>query len=626
MATDETNPLLQHLRRLTVTARAEGASDRELVDSFVADRDAAAFTTLFRRHGPMVRSLCRRVLRNEQEADDALQATFLVFARKAHSLRARDMLSSWLYGVAYRTALKARCSAARRRAHEAAAPVRVPPEPLTEMTVSEAQRVVDQELARLPEKFRGPLVLCCLEGLARDEAARQLGCTVSVLKSRLEQARELLRGRLGRRGLTLPAALLSLGMLGTSVQAAVSPALVVSTGKAAALVAAGAAATPVVSSNVVFLAEAVIQAMSFAKVKLALVVVLALSMLGLGVTGAMHLRAGASPQVPPADVPRAQAPAERPGLPAEGADVAPPPALTPEALARWGQAEVVFTAHLARAVSGPVGLSDPPLYTTTLQLRVVKVLRGSLKTGDEITAVHSVRQKNKPTFPEGREVLVAMSTSRGQKAAQAVVELTAAEMEQAEVACSLPLGWTVDKGRLLSPWATLGDKAWPAEAKGRGPFVCAATGRPSLRVGDGVEFTAEPVPPKVALQYGNPDGDGEYQITVKNVTNEPVTIPALLSDGKNVLWDESLVILCQKKVYTVPGSRGLAKPPQPTVLKPGESVSGVVNALKLQGPEWPRGGYRIEFQFCLGEKSVTKSFYYLSKHHDALRLKLAEGR
>jgi hypothetical protein len=100
-----------------------------------------------------------------------------------------------------------------------------------------------------------------------------------------------------------------------------------------------------------------------------------------------------------------------------------------------------------------------------------------------------------------------------------------------------------------------------------------------------------------------------------------VTVPALLSDGKAPLWNESLVILCQKKVYAVPGAKGVTKPAKPTVLKPGEELSGVVNVLKLQGPEWPKGGYRIEFQFCLGEKGVTKSFYYLSKHHDPLRAK-----
>jgi RNA polymerase sigma factor (sigma-70 family) len=624
MATNDTNPLLRHLRRLTVTANAENASDYELVQSFVADRDDAAFTTLFRRHGPMVHGLCRRVLHNEQDADDAFQATFLVFARKARFLRSSDLLGSWLYGVAYRTALKARCTAARRRAHEAAAPARVAAEPLAEMTIAEVQGVVDQELAELPEKFRAPLVLCCLEGLARDEAARQLGWTVSVLKSRLEQARELLRQRLARRGLTLPAAMLALGTLATTLQAAVPPALAGATVKATLLVAAGAAAAPVVSTNVVLLAEAASKGTLLVKGKVAPALVLALVVLGVGVTGAaLRLATRADPQTAAVDAPKVQEPASQ-SEPAEFGQKTEPLTLPErESLTRWGRSEDVFSARLTRAVSGQVGRSEPPQYNTTLHLRVVKVLRGSLRQGDEVVAVHSVRQKEMPVFPEGRVVLVAMNTRQGRRVAQVVAEATAAEMEQAERACSVPLGWSVANGRLICPWAGLGRKGWPAEAKADGPFVCAETGRPALFVGEGVEFTAEPVPPKAEVKYGNPDGDGEYRITVKNVTGKPVTIPALLSDGKEILWDESLVILCQEKVYAIPGARGLAKPPQPTVLQPGESVSWVVNVLRLRGPEWPRGGYRIEFQFCLGEKSVTKSFYYTSKHHDPLREQLA---
>jgi RNA polymerase sigma factor (sigma-70 family) len=622
MATDDTNPLLRHLRRLTGTANAENASDHELVQSFVADRDDAAFTALFRRHGPMVHRLCRRVLHNEQDADDAFQATFLVFARKARFLRSSDLLSSWLYGVAYRTALKARCTAARRRAHETAAPVRVASDPLSEMTIAEVQGVVDQEIADLPDKFRAPLVLCCLEGFARDEAARQLGWTVSVLKSRLEQAREWLRRRLARRGLTLPAALLALGTLATTLQAAVPPALAATTVKATILVASGAATAPGVSANAVRLAEMSIKGTLLVKGKVVPAVVLALVVLGIGVTGAaLHMRTRANPQTAAVDAPKVQAP-ERPSEPAEFGQKPEPPKPKAESLTRWGQSEAVFSAHLTRAVAGPVGRSEPPLYTTTLHLRVVKVLRGSLQPGDEIVAVHSVRQNEMPVFPEGREVLVALNIRQGRKTVQAVTEATTAEMEQAELACSVPQGWSVENGRLLSPWANLGRQGWPAEAKGKGPFLCAETGRPALFVGPGVEFTAEPVPPKV-VKPGNPDGDGEYRITVKNVTDKPATIPALLSQGKEILWDESLVILCQNKVYTIPGARGVAKPPQPTVLQPGESVSGVVNVLRLQGPEWPRGGYRIEFQFCLGEKSVLKSFYYTSKHHDPLREQLA---
>jgi hypothetical protein len=126
---------------------------------------------------------------------------------------------------------------------------------------------------------------------------------------------------------------------------------------------------------------------------------------------------------------------------------------------------------------------------------------------------------------------------------------------------------------------------------------------------------------KKNIKFTNPDGDGEYRITVKNVTGNVVTVPALLSDGAKPLWNESLVILCQGKAYPMPNARGVQRAPKATVLQPREAVSTVVNVFQLQGPEWPRGGYRIEFQFALGEKSATQSFYYLSRHHDLLREK-----
>jgi RNA polymerase sigma factor (sigma-70 family) len=625
MATDGTNPLLQHLRRLALTAKVQEASDHELMESFVSAKNDAAFTGLLQRHGPMVLNLCRRVLRNEQDAEDAFQATFLVFARRATTLRARDAVSSWLYGVGYRTALKARSAAARRRARERTAPVRASADPLAEITVQEAQSIVDLELAELPEKYRAPLVLCCLEGLARDEAARQLGWTLSLFKSRLEQARELLRGRLSRRGLTLPAGMLSLGLLGTAAQAAVPAGLAAATIKAAALVAAGAAAAPAVSTEVDSLAQGVVRAMQWAKVKVALVAVLVLAVAGIGAFGVVHLRAGSSIDVSAPETPGVQALSKRFATPVAGPDKRQVQ-LKPESLQRWGRAEAVFTARLVKVVGGPVAQSEPPVFNHTLYLQVEKVLRGLIKKGDPVTAAHSARQHEQPMFPEGKDCLIAATFSRDRWVAQAVQELKAEDLAQAELACSVPLGWSLEAGLLHSPWATLGSRAWPALANGRGPVVCAATGRPALFVGDGIEFKAEPVPPKVKLQYGNPDGDGEFQVSVTNVTDKPVSVPALLSDGRGPLWDESLVILCQGKVYTAPGAQGLAKPAQPTVLKPGESSSGVINVLKLQGPDWPKGGYRIEFQLCLGEKSATMSFYYLSRHHDPLREKAAAER
>src|SRR5262249_12651171 len=160
-----------------------------------------------RRHGPMVLRLCLRVLRCQADAEDAFQATFLALARQAGSLRRPDSVGSWLYGAAHRLALKANTDAARRRLHEGRAPERPAADPLREISAREAQALLDQELARLPDRYRAPLVLCCLEGLARDEAARRLGWPAKTVKSRLEQARELLRTRLVARGLTLSGAL-----------------------------------------------------------------------------------------------------------------------------------------------------------------------------------------------------------------------------------------------------------------------------------------------------------------------------------------------------------------------------------------------------------------------------------
>src|SRR5690242_16411189 len=207
MATGSAHTLLRHIR--TVAAPAAGLSDRELVERFAAGRDEAAFAALLLRHGPMVLCVCRRVLADWHDAEDAFQATFLVLARKAGSLRAGGSVAGWLHGVAYRLALKARVSAARRREREGRAAARPPGDPLAEVSVREAQAILDDELARLPEKFRAPLVLCCLEGLARDEAAARLGWPAGLLKSRLEQARERLRGRLARRGLALSVPLLA---------------------------------------------------------------------------------------------------------------------------------------------------------------------------------------------------------------------------------------------------------------------------------------------------------------------------------------------------------------------------------------------------------------------------------
>jgi len=296
MASDHRRRLTRYLCNLVSTAKLRDSSDYDLMKRYVASRDEEALTALVRRHGPMVYHLCCRVLRNEHDAEDAFQATFLVFARKAHTLRTLESVGNWLYGVAYRTALKARTAAARRSRQEDAAPLRSVAEPLAELTVHEAQTIVDQELARLPDKYRSPLVLCCLEGMTRDEAAQQLGWSSSLLKSRLEQARELLRNRLVRRGMTLTSGLFSAGLLGTTAQAGLARALVDATVHGAALVAAGGSGGLFVSAQARALSEGVLKAMWLTKLKAFAVVCLILVPAVLGVSGALiSMRAAEKP-------------------------------------------------------------------------------------------------------------------------------------------------------------------------------------------------------------------------------------------------------------------------------------------------------------------------------------------
>jgi hypothetical protein len=283
-------------------------------------------------------------------------------------------------------------------------------------------------------------------------------------------------------------------------------------------------------------------------------------------------------------------------------------------------AQFVFTADLNEAQPGPVARSMPPIYTHQLVLVVKDVLRGDLKPGDKLTISHSARQVKRPTFPVGKVCLVTASKSRGSMRAGLVAQADDKLLKTARDAVSLPLGWSKKKDKLISPWASLGDKAWPKSApKVKGAKVCSVTGRPALLTGAGVSMKVEKLPPARKIKWTNPDGDGKYTVIITNDTDKPVTLPALLSDDKGILWDESLVILCQSKARPLPGAIGLKTAPKPTVLKPKQSVMTVVNVLGLKNVKWPRGGYRIEFQFCLGQLSVTKSLYYMSRHHDALR-------
>jgi len=294
--------------------------------------------------------------------------------------------------------------------------------------------------------------------------------------------------------------------------------------------------------------------------------------------------------------------------------------------AAWSSHQHVFVGTLDKVVAGPVGRSFPPMFTHKLSFTIKEAIRGDLKPGGKVEISHVARQRVVPVFPDGETCLVGAEKSRGGFQAKVVQKLDPAKMESIRLACALPLGWSGNKaGEVLSPWISLKAK-WPANQKEGAKHFCAATGRPALGFGLGAAFAVEKVPPEVDVKWTNPDGDGEYRLTVENREGQPVVIPALRKLGEKVLWDESVVILCQGKTYSAPGAKGLSVATLPVTLKPGQKLSGIINPLALEGPEWPKGGYRISFQICLGERSSTQSFYYMSRHHDGIRAKLKKGQ
>jgi len=260
MATSLMNPVTHQLCRAALLRDGAGLTDGQLLESFLSGNDEAAFEVLVRLHGPMVLGVCRRVLRNHHDAEDAFQATFLVLVRKAGSIVPREMVANWLYGVAYRTALKGRSMIARHRARERQ--VKEMPEPQAvapDECWHELQTILDQELSRLPDKYRVPVVLCDLEGKTGIEVARQLGWPEGTVSSRLYKGRTMLAKRLKRHGLAVGGGSLAAALSQSATSAGVPTSLVSFTVKAASSFAAGkTVATGVISAKVAALTEGVL--------------------------------------------------------------------------------------------------------------------------------------------------------------------------------------------------------------------------------------------------------------------------------------------------------------------------------------------------------------------------------
>jgi RNA polymerase sigma factor (sigma-70 family) len=281
---------IRSLRRAALAREGGALTDAQLLACYVARHDEAAFEGLVRRHGPMVLGVCRRIAGNVHDAEDAFQATFLVLVRKAASIGAREAVGNWLFGVAYRAALKARATAVRRKAREKQ--VEQMPDRSTDSheVWNDLRLLLDRELDGLPAKYRMAILLCDIEGRSRREAARDLGLPEGTLSSRLAAGRKILASRLARRGVVLSAGVLAV--------AAVQSTLVVSTVKAATLAAAGhAAVAGEFSTEVIALTQGVLKAMWITKLKVAAAVLAAVGVVGVGIgAGGRLARAGIEPQ------------------------------------------------------------------------------------------------------------------------------------------------------------------------------------------------------------------------------------------------------------------------------------------------------------------------------------------
>jgi RNA polymerase sigma factor (sigma-70 family) len=259
------SPVLRFVRRLARGPDTVSA-DGQLLGRLIDGQDSAALAALMGRYGPLVLGVCRRVLGNAHDAEDAFQATFLVLVRKAATVRRRDALGPWLHGVALRIARKAQGSAIRRRARERRAATAEAADPRDDLDRSDLRGVLDEEVSRLPARYREPLVLCYFEGRTKEQAARQLGCPAGTVSTRLARGRERLRVRLTRRGLGPCLALAGSESLAHEAPAAVPPALLANTVRGVLQLAAGRAADPgLLSGQAVALAHGVTRSMNMDK-------------------------------------------------------------------------------------------------------------------------------------------------------------------------------------------------------------------------------------------------------------------------------------------------------------------------------------------------------------------------
>jgi RNA polymerase sigma factor (sigma-70 family) len=368
MANASLGIVLRHLRGLVQTHAAEAETDGQLLERFTAGREEAAFAALLRRHGAMVLGVSRRVLGQEQDAEDVLQATFLLLAQKAGSIRRAEAVSGWLHAVALRLALKARGQKKMRQDRETQAAGPRPPEPARDVAWRELLAVLDEEVQRLPPKYRGPLVLCYLEGKTQEEAGCQLGCPLGTVRSRLARARQRLRDRLTRRGLTLSAGTLATVLAANGAEGALPALLFQSTLRAGLQAAAGATVVAGISAQTAALVKGGLPTLAGGQGTVGGAMLLLLAVMA---AGALVLAHGAAAfqkicperKAPPVAEGRAPRPAPQPRAGAK------PPAENPKPARQSRAKQVTFTGRVltpdgkpaARAHVAIVAVANRPL-------------------------------------------------------------------------------------------------------------------------------------------------------------------------------------------------------------------------------------------------------------------------
>jgi RNA polymerase sigma factor (sigma-70 family) len=284
MSTGQMGAVVEYIRKMVRPRHLERElSDGQLLQRFLALRDAEAFAVLIERHGPLVLTVCRRILQHEQDTEDAFQATFLVLLRRARSIAKRESLASWLHGVAHRVALRAKVNRTRRRVYEQRVEPQAAPDCLLDVIRRDLRSMLDGELRHLPQRCREAFILCYMEGKTNEEAAQLLGCPKGTVFSRLARAREILRSRLARRGLTASAALIGTMLSQDAITASVPANLVGATTESALGFVSGSA-TAALSANAVLLAEKVSRSFVLARLLTTAASFILAGLLGVGTT------------------------------------------------------------------------------------------------------------------------------------------------------------------------------------------------------------------------------------------------------------------------------------------------------------------------------------------------------